>query len=122
MFVFLFLFIQKVDPELFYPERFLTERNPAAWLPFGCGARKCIAQKLAMSQIKLFIVRLLQTHKVRSSQTDLATAEQKVSDLIQTKDVLFNGPIGPIYISLELNDFSKNQNNNNKNKNNSHNT
>jgi cytochrome P450 len=24
-----------VDPEIFYPERFLTERNPAAWLPFG---------------------------------------------------------------------------------------
>lgn len=24
-----------VDPELFYPERFLTERNPAAWLAFG---------------------------------------------------------------------------------------
>ena len=24
-----------VDPEIFHPERFLTERNPAAWLPFG---------------------------------------------------------------------------------------
>lgn len=24
-----------VDPEIFYPERFLTERNPTAWLPFG---------------------------------------------------------------------------------------
>jgi cytochrome P450 len=24
-----------IDPEIFYPERFLTERNPAAWLPFG---------------------------------------------------------------------------------------
>ena len=24
-----------VDPNVFYPERFLTERNPAAWLPFG---------------------------------------------------------------------------------------
>lgn len=24
-----------VDPKIFYPERFLTERHPAAWLPFG---------------------------------------------------------------------------------------
>ena len=24
-----------VDPNIFYPERFLTDRNPAAYLPFG---------------------------------------------------------------------------------------
>lgn len=24
-----------VDPDIFYPERFLTDRNPAAYLPFG---------------------------------------------------------------------------------------
>ncbi|CAF1439415.1 unnamed protein product, partial [Adineta steineri] len=42
----------KVDPELFYPERFLEngldkDHHPYAWLPFGGGHRQCIGQDLA---------------------------------------------------------------------------
>jgi cytochrome P450 len=52
-----------IDPELFYPERFLNEdRNhpPHALLPFGGGHRQCIGQDLARFELKVIIARLMQ--------------------------------------------------------------
>lgn len=65
------LFKGPVDPHEFYPERFLAQRNPAAWLPFGAGCRKCLGIKFAMSQIKLFIVRLLQSYNLDRPKPDM---------------------------------------------------
>ncbi|CAF1274106.1 unnamed protein product [Rotaria magnacalcarata] len=52
-----------IDPELFYPERFLREdknHNPYALIPFGSGHRQCIGQDLARFELKLIAARLLQ--------------------------------------------------------------
>lgn len=52
-----------IDPELFYPERFLGEdshHNPYASLPFGGGHRQCIGQDLARFELKVIIARMMQ--------------------------------------------------------------
>ncbi|CAF1519872.1 unnamed protein product [Rotaria sordida] len=53
----------KIDPTLFYPERFQGEDKdhyPYASIPFGGGHRQCIGQDLARFQLKVIIVRLMQ--------------------------------------------------------------
>lgn len=107
-----------VDPKIFYPERFLTERHPAAWLPFGklkffltilifinvkgIGSRKCLGIKLAMSQIKLFVVRLLQNYIIDDEQNVSNSKDCHFGDLIKTKDILFTQPISPVLVSINL--------------------
>ena len=52
-----------IDPELFYPERFLVnDRNhhPYAFLTFGSGHRRCIGQDLARFELKVIIARMMQ--------------------------------------------------------------
>jgi cytochrome P450 len=53
----------KIDPELFYPERFQGEdkdHNPYGWIPFGGGHRQCICQDLARFELKVMITRIMQ--------------------------------------------------------------
>ncbi|CAF1273390.1 unnamed protein product [Didymodactylos carnosus] len=52
-----------IDPQLFYPERFLNEdknHHPYAFLPFGAGHRQCAGQDLARFELKIIVVRLMQ--------------------------------------------------------------
>ncbi|CAF1083079.1 unnamed protein product [Rotaria sordida] len=52
-----------IDPELFYPERFLGEdknHHPYASIPFGSGHRQCIGQDLARFELKVITARLMQ--------------------------------------------------------------
>ncbi|CAF4324752.1 unnamed protein product, partial [Adineta steineri] len=52
-----------IDPELFYPERFLGEdknHQSHALIPFGGGHRQCIGQDLARFELKVTIARLMQ--------------------------------------------------------------
>ncbi len=52
-----------IDPEMFYPERFLGEdkgHHPYALIPFGGGHRQCIGQDLARFELKIIIARLMQ--------------------------------------------------------------
>ncbi|CAF2781135.1 unnamed protein product [Rotaria sp. Silwood2] len=54
-----------VDPDQFYPERFLVEdndinNNKAASIPFGGGHRQCIGQDLARLKVKAICARLMQ--------------------------------------------------------------
>ncbi|CAF0737712.1 unnamed protein product [Adineta steineri] len=52
-----------IDPELFYPERFLDEdknHQSYALIPFGGGHRQCIGQDLARFELKIIIARLMQ--------------------------------------------------------------
>ena len=53
----------KIDPELFYPERFQGEdkdHHVYASIPFGGGHRQCIGQDLARFELKTIVVRLMQ--------------------------------------------------------------
>jgi cytochrome P450 len=53
----------KIDPELFYPERFQGEdkdHHLYASIPFGGGHRQYIGQDLARFELKIIIVRLMQ--------------------------------------------------------------
>jgi cytochrome P450 len=53
----------KIDPDLFYPERFQGEdkdHHVYASIPFGGGHRQCIGQDLARFELKTIIVRLMQ--------------------------------------------------------------
>ncbi len=54
------------EPDRFRPERFLTEPagfpTTPAWLPFGLGGRKCVGQDLALMEMKLALIALLQRY------------------------------------------------------------
>ncbi|MFF5408421.1 cytochrome P450 [Streptomyces misionensis] len=48
------------DPESFRPDRWLgTRPNPVTYLPFGGGARKCIGERFAWTEIALFLATLV---------------------------------------------------------------
>lgn len=55
------------DPEKFDPERFSEEakaaRDPYYYLPFGLGPRSCIGLRLAMLEMKVVLVRIIQKYK-----------------------------------------------------------
>jgi len=54
-------------PERFDPERFLPERSTGrprfAYFPFGGGPRQCIGNELALMEIKLILIRMLQLYQ-----------------------------------------------------------
>lgn len=52
-----------IDPEKFYPDRFLGEDKnylPYAFIPFGNGHRQCIGQDLARLELKVIMARMMQ--------------------------------------------------------------
>ena len=54
------------DPERFDPERFLPARSTGrprfAYFPFGGGPRQCIGNELALMEIKLILIRMIQLY------------------------------------------------------------
>lgn len=56
------------EPACFNPERFADQQGSlpttAAWLPFGMGSRKCVGQDLALLEMKLILVTLLQRYQL----------------------------------------------------------
>jgi hypothetical protein len=60
--------------------------------------------KLAMSQIKLFIVRLLQIYVIERPQNSKLNPNpglKKFAESIETKEVLFCSPTGGVFVSME---------------------
>lgn len=53
-----------VDPYKFYPERHATKRHPIAYLSFGAGPRNCIGTRFGLLEMKIALVRLVQTFTV----------------------------------------------------------
>ncbi|EDV24424.1 uncharacterized protein TRIADDRAFT_63933 [Trichoplax adhaerens] len=58
------------DPEQFIPERFTPEekakRNPCCYLPFGDGPRNCVGMRLALLEVKLALVSLMQNLELKT--------------------------------------------------------
>lgn len=58
------------NPHQFDPERFSAEnitRIPkAAYLPFGCGPRKCLAERLAYMVMKVGLFNVLRDHSIEN--------------------------------------------------------
>jgi cytochrome P450 family 110 len=53
------------EPKKFKPERFLEKKfSPYEFLPFGGGARNCIAAPFAMFQMKLILATILSNYKL----------------------------------------------------------
>ncbi|CAG2167150.1 unnamed protein product [Oppiella nova] len=76
------------DPEVFRPERFLTENiahNPYTYLPWGAGPRNCLGTRLAQLEIKLALVNLV--HRYVFHTTDKPLQQSVSGDLIITKSV-----------------------------------
>jgi cytochrome P450 len=48
-------------PDAFDPDRFLPERsvNAPGWMPFGAGARMCVAMQFAITEITVIVARLM---------------------------------------------------------------
>ncbi len=47
------------DPNAFYPERHLTKRHPAAFMPFGIGPRNCVGMRFALIVLKMCLAQLV---------------------------------------------------------------
>lgn len=74
----------KIDPDLFYPERFLGEDKDHglyASMPFGGGHRQCVGQELAKLELKAIAARLMQkvTFIDGGSEANAGEYEQKLT-------------------------------------------
>jgi len=56
------------DPLVFKPERWSNEekkgRNRYAYIPFSMGSRECLGKSFALQELRVFLARFLQKHKV----------------------------------------------------------
>ncbi|XP_074049663.1 thromboxane-A synthase [Macrotis lagotis] len=84
------------NPETFIPERFSQEARqqhlPFTYLPFGAGPRGCIGSKLAILEIKLTLLGILQKFKFETCP------ETQVPLQLKSKSAL--GPQNGVYIKI----------------------
>ena len=50
------------DPHTFYPERHLTKRHPAAFIPFGLGPRICVGMRFALMELKMCLMHIMREY------------------------------------------------------------
>ena len=59
------------EPHKYKPERFLKENAdqliPYTWRPFGSGNRNCLGQRLAITEMKIFMAMLLRKFKIKKT-------------------------------------------------------
>lgn len=85
------------EPDKFDPERFAPENqaniNQFAYQPFGNGPRNCIGQRLALLEVKMTVVALLQKFRiVRSSKLQVPMPNSKLG---------LSKPAFPVDVKLE---------------------
>nr|XP_028602941.1 thromboxane-A synthase isoform X1 [Podarcis muralis] len=84
------------EPEKFIPERFTAEaklqRPPLSYLPFGAGPRGCIGTQLALMEIKVAFLRILQKFEFKAcSKTEIP---------LKVKSHMTLGPQNGVYIKV----------------------
>ncbi|GAB1598701.1 probable cytochrome P450 12e1, mitochondrial [Argonauta hians] len=71
------------NPDSFLPERWLEKKcpnyHPYSFLPFGFGARSCVGQRIAMQELSLAVIRILQNYEVNFLDKDLKIEYNLVS-------------------------------------------
>ncbi|CAF0843135.1 unnamed protein product, partial [Didymodactylos carnosus] len=79
-----------IDPERFYPDRFLSEdknHHPYALIPFGGGHRACIGQDLAKLELKIIITRLMQFITFEDGGEDINSGGHKQGLTVTPKNL-----------------------------------
>ncbi|KAF5308694.1 hypothetical protein FQR65_LT06055 [Abscondita terminalis] len=60
------------DPEKFDPERFSDENKllipPCAYMPFGEGNRYCVGKLMALTTMKIFVVKVISKYEIKPTQ------------------------------------------------------
>ncbi|XP_022919387.2 cytochrome P450 9e2-like [Onthophagus taurus] len=69
------------NPEDFDPERFADGVNSYAYMPFGIGPRMCIGARLALMEIKTYIIELLSRYDVTWIHPEPAKYSKKSFEL-----------------------------------------
>jgi cytochrome P450 len=81
------------DPEAFRPDRFLQgQPDPASWLPFGGGIRRCIGASFALYEMKIVMGTIL-------AHTELSLASPRAAT-IQRRAITF-WPKGGVPLRLQ---------------------
>ncbi|XP_071453685.1 cytochrome P450 4C1-like [Hetaerina americana] len=84
------------EPNKFNPDRFLpsetAKHHSFAYTPFSAGSRNCIGQKLALLELKIVLIRLMQVLEVKSSR--------KEEDVILQGEIILNSPDG-VFLSFK---------------------
>jgi cytochrome P450 len=66
------------DPEAFRPDRFLQgQPDPASWLPFGGGIRRCIGAAFALYEMKIVMGTILAHTELSLSDPQAATIQRR---------------------------------------------
>ena len=81
---------EKFDPERFSPEH-KAERDPSLWQPFGLGPRQCVAMRLALMEMKMALVHLLQNFTIKTC---------KKTNIPIKRDPMGGQPLD-VYLTLE---------------------
>ena len=76
------------NPENFSPEA-KEKRNPYSFLPFGTGPRQCMGMRLALLEIKLALLKILQRFKFERAPETVATLEHRAVILMAPKDMIY---------------------------------
>ena len=80
------------DPNIFYPERHLVKRHPAAFMPFGIGPRNCVGMRFALMEVKMCLAQILREYMILPGE--------KIEEGFQFDENLVIRPNG-IHIKLE---------------------
>lgn len=55
------------EPMLFKPERFMEPARPFTMIPFGAGQRMCMGERLAMIELKVFLLLFIKNYSITIS-------------------------------------------------------